>query len=237
MSNRLPTAVTNFSKFGNYKLITIAQAVHDGMDANSGDFIAPPILMVDLQGLIDTYKDLLATAFKGTKLQTSNKNEAKKNLQNALRAEAKYVNQIVAYRWYNYTSIFTYDNAISLILLSGFPVNKAPNPVGQVMDLIIQEATSLLPGELYVRIKTYTNLKRNIKTYSAKYRKVIPAVPPATVPTYGDWQYYIFTDSRFTITELDSGFTYQVQVAGIGGKSKRNQTTTNYTPILEKVII
>lgn len=236
---RLPKANTNYNDQKQSQLVISAQSLKNGLTAQAVTFPTPPITLVAYQGFIDTYQGTLASAFKGSKTQTSNKNNAKKALIQNTKSMVQYVNQVVQ-DTYNTTPSVNYDSLRALILSAGIDDSKIvgrPNPSGNERQTsVINAVAKTLSGRrnvngiLRARVKGAKKYdpKAN-KMYKLAYR--VKAVPPAAdLP----WNYYASTTTRIQVTGLPSGL-YQIMTAGVGGVSRGN-FQINWSPIQEVVV-
>lgn len=227
--NRLPSADTAFNKLTDTKLISRAQSVVNGLTEFDGLYPAPPVPPEDMQAQIDLYITTAAAAIKGSKDQTASKTYVKGQLIAMLRSNAMYVNMKIWQQEDNLSSQPNYDAVRRQILQSGYELSKIPTPIGQIPVPYVEEAKSVNIGELYIRLKNYTAYKKGIKCYQVNYRPITTPVSP--------WSSSTFTDSRITLTDLTSGNVYEFQIAAIGGNSNNKAKITNFSQVMQKVVI
>lgn len=243
MAIRVPQADLYFDKYTDTQLIARAQQVHDKMLANIATFpaLTLPVDLVDLQTYIDDYTSATVAAIKGTKTQTTDKLNAKRDLQVALKSLAVYVNN----RASSITGIVPNPGVVlkmaQVVNMSGFMLSKDPKPVDAVNGIPrpqIRRAISNEPGLLKILIRQYTNANRNTLLYQVQYRT---SAIPSTIPVpAGPWLTQTFTgQNQIVLTGLESGKRYDWQIAAIGGRDiKRNDNPpVNYTQIESVVII
>jgi hypothetical protein len=238
MGLKLPTADTNF-KQKQAQLAKFASNIWTLMGNATGvaNFPAPPILLVDLIVIINNYTSSLATAHKGSKDDTSNKNIAKQALIAALRAEAAYVTQqSQAQSAGGDANRANISMVQQFILTSGFKLSKVPSPVGDVQGIalpIVKKAISKESGTMHLLLRNYTRYKKGVKTWQLQYRTSEVGETPA-----GPWITQTFTSGNITAEGLTSGTTYDWQVAAVGGHNTRLnvQNQINYTSIRKIVI-
>lgn len=239
MGLRLPTADTNF-KQKQAILAKFAANIYTLMGNAEGviAFPTPPVALTDLIVLINNYNTALATAFKGSKEDTSNKNDAKAALIGALRANAIYVTQVSqALTLDGGASTVTISVIKQSILSSGYKLNKTPIPVADRVGISlpkVKHAISKEVGSLYILLTQYTRFKKGTKVWQLRYRTTANGTTPA-----GPWVNVTFSSGRITATGLTSGKVYDWQVGAIGGWDTRlnNANPINYTPVRRVVII
>lgn len=217
MPERLPFAVLGLKDFPQDDVVSKAQAVHDGLLASIATFPTPPVLPAALQILIDNFAAALAAAVTLGVNETAAKNEARLQLDNALRVDAAYVNQLI----YNLNASGTSYSALkTLITGTGYALSKdpiAPAPLPQPENF---RSKSINKGQIKATVNNFPN-QRGLEFW---YRKItIPASP---------WTVLAWPNIRVTIDGLDSGSTYEMQCAYIAAVPTRN-----FTIILTQVVI
>lgn len=236
MAKPLPKVDLNFKQKQALLIIT-ATAVHAGLTGNAV-YPTPPITLTALQTAIDNYQAALVSSIKGSKADTSAKNDARLALINILRVEGAYVNQ-VNQDLYNATpSPATVTIMRENIISSGFKIAKTLSPVQASKGLVLPKIRKLISpssGNLYLLVKNYTEAQRGKKVFQVQYR-TSATTSPATPA--GDWVIATLTKRFINISGLETGKQYDVQVAIIGGRNIKlnDQKTVNYTPIQQLII-
>lgn len=201
---RLPKANTWFVHYKDTQLATIAENIRLGLLATIADFPTPPVLPAALSGLITTYVAALAAAVDGSKQQTATKEAAKIQLQNALRLDCKYVNQII------YGDVFsgmTYEDAQALILSTGYQLSKDPEPVGNLPQAEIKKYGSPKPRQLSILVIAIPGARG----YQVDYWITGEARNTAIT--------FMSATSRILIPNLTSGQQLTFTVIGIGANN------------------
>ena len=245
MGLKLPTADTNF-KQRQSSLGVVASNVYTQMGSAQGiiNFPTPEVPLATLVTAINSYNTALGNAKRGSKDDTTAKNNARAALEGLLRTQAIYVTgvaqQSTPVAQANARQIAAMQ---AIILSSGFKINKRPLPPAGSVGIkkpIVRQAISKTPGTLYVLLRQYTKVKKATKVWELLYRtSEIPPVPPATTPTpAGPWTVATFTSGSITVEGLTSGIFYDWQVGAVGGhNTKLNvQNPVVYTAV-KKVVI
>lgn len=236
MAKPLPKVDLNFKQKQALLIIT-ATAVHAGLTGNAV-YPTPPIALTVLQTAIDNYQAALVSSIKGSKADTSAKNDARLALINILRVEGAYVNQ-VNQDLYNATPTpATVTTMRENIISSGFKIAKTNSPVQASKGVALPKIRKLISpssGNLYLLVKNYTEAQRGKKVFQVQYRTSATTSPVAPA---GDWVIATLTKRFINISGLQTGKQYDVQVAIIGGRNIKlnDQKTVNYTPIQQLII-
>lgn len=205
---RLPQANVWFDHQTDSSLASYAQAIHDGLVTYATTFPTLPVVVADLQDLIDAYEAALALATGpgAGKINTAAKDKAKEDLKNALRSDAKYVNQVIVGLIRTGTS---YDAASVFIIGSGYQLSKDPVPAGPLPGPTPKVYGSYNPGQFYTLLYKVPNAKGY----------VVRVFNQTTGATAYDVS---FPNTRILLTGLTSGNTYSFQFATIGANPTRN---------------
>ncbi|MHB9142803.1 MAG: fibronectin type III domain-containing protein [Paludibacter sp.] len=154
--------------------------------------------LVVLKTQNDTFRSLLAEMEDGGKLTTSEKKKAREDLENTLRSLALKVQDIS-------------NGDETLILSSGFDINRTPSAVGELeqpVNLVVKQGS--ISGSLFVS----WDVVPHAISYEVRYAKV--PVTDASV-----YMTRTATKHKATLDGLDLREQYQVQVAGIGSDPTR----------------
>jgi hypothetical protein len=209
MPERLPFACTKFQSIKDADFVDTSQAIHDGLLAGIAIFPTPPVLPAALQILIDNYAAALAAAVLLGKFETAEKNRTRFLLENALRVDCAYVNQII----YNLNAGGTpYATLRSNIELTNYELSKdpiAPEPLPTPENFRTRSTNN---GEIYFAVNFYPN-NRGLEMW---YR-------PVTTPESA-WTVMAWPRIRGTIIGLTRGQMYQLQCSYVGANPVRNFT-------------
>lgn len=237
MGNKLPSVRARFNE-RQANLAKQATNVYTMMGSVQGliYFPTPAVPLVALVVYINAYTNSLATARKGSKMDTEAKDQAKADLIAALRAQALYVTSIAQVYPGTPTPLASrYSRMRQVVLASGFQVNKVPNPVADNIGIvrpIVRKAISQSAGTLHLLLRQYTKYKKGTKTWQLQYRTSAHGTTPA-----GDWVTQLFTSGNITAQGLPS-VAIDYQVGAVGGHNTRtnSQNPVNYTTI-QKIVI
>jgi hypothetical protein len=214
--DRLPKALTQFGKLSDPQLATYGQTVTDGLGSVAGLALypTPPFLPAALQTLVTAFVNAMAAAADGGKALTYAKDAAKRNLKNALAADARYVTQVATL---SYTD---YDQIRTNIAISGYLASVVPSPVSSLPQPEVEFAQSIAIGMLRVQLKAQPGRARG---YLAYYKK----------STDTNYNLFVSTSSRFDIPSLQSGAIYNVYFNYQG----TTNTSTTETDVMNFVIL
>jgi hypothetical protein len=217
MPQTLPRACIVVSNMPQDDVLVFAQNVLAGLTASVAEFPTPPVTLVALSNLIDNYQAALAAAADLGKENVSAKNAARRFLENGLRTDQYYVNQVIQA---DIAGGMAYEDAATLILGTGYGLNTTPSPAGPLPAPIIETYRSFNRGQLYLRVQA----NRNAKGYQLEYRvKGDPDDP---------WTTEAKPNSRITQDGLTSAVLYQARVSYVGANPTRN-----FSAIIEQVVI
>lgn len=218
MPERLPSACTYLPRQKQDDLVNFTQGVCNGLLAAIAIFPTPPVLPADLQILLNTYIAALTAAELLGVNETAEKDNAKFNLENALRVDAAYVNQLV----YNLVAGgSSYAAMRADITLTGYFLSQ--DPVAPGIPLPQPEnfrSKSIKKGV----IQAYVNSVPRNRGLLFQYRvKATPDNP---------WLSIAWPNLRPVLNDLNSGSTYQLQCSFIG-----SSPVQNFSVIIEQVCI
>lgn len=194
MSNKIRTSL-RFTQLSDGNLSGFASGVIEGLTKEAA-FSNPPVAVVDLTALRDSYDAALAAKAQGGKANTAAKNAARAALINALRKNALYV-EIAS------------DNNLALLLSSGYLVVNT-NRAQSVLDKVqIDKVEHAQTGELKVRVRPLTNARSfEGRIKASNGTEFGPSIS--------------FASSRAILFKgLTAGVTYTLQLCGIGGSTGR----------------
>lgn len=179
-----------FIKLKDSDLVDFAQGVIDGLTDNA-DFPTPPVIATALNTKRNTFSSALAKANKGSVADTIAKNAARTDLEDALRQDAVYVEQISAGDEAKITST-GYD-----------PMTHAHNPVATMTKAEIKRIENAASGSLLVRV----NPIPNAHSYEVQ-----------TQTAGGAWQSSNTSSQArgIVLPNLTPGTTYNVRVRAVG---------------------
>ncbi len=182
----------DFTRYSDSNLDEFANSVVIALTGNAS-FPAPPVTPTALSALNDAFRTAIAAA-TGAPEKTVAKNNARTNLENALRKNANYVETIAS-------------QDLEVLLSSGFlPVstNRAQSPL---MAPDILELDNLASTQLMMRLKPVVNAK----SYQVQ----------TNTNGSGNWQEAgIYTQARrIVLDSLTPGTVYNVRVRAIGGST------------------
>jgi hypothetical protein len=216
MPQKLPLACTAFGTFGIGQFAVFSQNVHDGLLSSIATFPTPPILPAALQGLINDYVTAADNAVLLGKDNVSLRNASRKKLQNALRADASYVNQILQDMVLNGTD---YADIQTLILATGYVLSIDPSPVGPLSAPTIKRYYSTTKGQLNIHVDKVIGAK--------SYTTEVSLDGNVTFTTY------LSSTTRIKVVGLPSASTALARVLANGS----NTSAVNYSAQISQVII
>lgn len=181
-----------FAKLSDSPLITKADHILGRME-KSAAYPTPNPPLAALQAGVSKFQDSLAAAVDGGKLKTAQKNAAREELLEILRALALYVQQ-------------TCKGDLTTLLCSGFDAQKERAPVGELPPphgVTLTQTT--MTGQLELRAEPVPNAASYIAQYTTKLND-----PDSWV----DCGYP--TGARIKIDDLTPGTLYYGRMRAIG---------------------
>lgn len=149
MPTSLPKITTYFGHLTLAELASSAQTIINGLIAAAVAFPTPPISVVDLQSLLNTYNTARIAAINRGEKEVRAQDAAKINLMNALRTDANYVNTVA---WASVQAGESYSTVSATLATSGYRLALDPSPVGILPQPVIKKFSSPNPGTLAVLI-------------------------------------------------------------------------------------
>ena len=143
-----------FKKLTGGALMTVAQAVHNALVKNGGQFPGLPVSLAVLQATIDDFTNKFSAAFQGSVAQTQAKNAARAALLDLLDTLARHVEGVALGR-------------AEVIRAGGFDLRKtgysAQTPLSKPTDFWAVNVASTM---VQLRVKA----QRNVRSVKAQYR-------------------------------------------------------------------
>jgi hypothetical protein len=187
--------VTSFFRFSDSAFSEKVQVILTSLPGNAGFPTPVPALSV-IEDAYSAFLDAKMAAASGNRADIANKKAKREALTLLIAALALYIN-------------LTAEGDRSLLLTSGFDVNKERQPVIIVTpeNLTIKNGDN--PGELIVSVKAVKGAKSYVFEYTAD----------ATLAE-SSWVSITSSSRKNVLTELESGKTYYCRVAAIGPKGQ-----------------
>lgn len=185
---------TEFGSYSDTELDAFAGRVLSGLTKNAA-FPSPPVSIADLGKLVGGFHSALQASLEGGIQLTASKNNARDELDRALRQEASYVESIASY---------DHEQLLSSGFYSVTGTRRSPSPLTKPVAALVQDR-----GTTRLRVK----LARvpNAKSYQVQY----------SANGNGGWQDGgVFTSTRDIVLEqLAPGTVYNVRVRAFGGST------------------
>jgi len=188
------------SKFSDEALVTKAQVIHDNMNGNTHYPSPDPALDV-LQTATTELKDAIVKAKNGSKDDTSDKNAKRQILVDLLHRLSYYVQ-------------VTSNGDETIILSSGFDINKPAGPVGALPK---PDNFKVVIGANKGSIELSCDAVNHASFYEFQYTKT-----PVTATSV--WVMRTATKRRILIEALTSGQQYVFKMAAAGSDPNRTWT-------------
>ena len=185
-------------------LISVAQAVHDALVKNSGQFPGLPVSPAALQAAIDDFTNKFNAAIKGGVAQTQAKNTARAVLLDLLDTLARYVEGVAL-------------GSADIIRAGGFDLRKTgyspQTPLTKPTDIW---AINVASTQVQLRVKA----QRNVRSIKAQYRTA-----------GGPWQDGgDFPNTKVVVVRnLVPGTVYDFRVQFIGGSTGATEWSDTLT--------
>ena len=192
MKNLLRKVVKTFKQFADAKLFTFAQNVTTSMANAVAVFPTPTPTLADVNTAIGNYVELLQLAADRSKSQVMLKNQAKQALLALLSDLADYVN-------------FTGRGDGGVLVLSGFDLNKIPQPVSLKAPTRVVLLDGGNSGELLLKFKSVTGASSYLFQYTTD-----------AALAEGSWVSIAATTTSYTFTGLTKGSTYYCRAVSVG---------------------
>lgn len=217
MAERLPLACTQFQQ-KQTDFLAFAQNIHNSMAIAPAVtlFPTPPVLLPALQALITDYGNSLTLAAGRGLENVSEKNASRKRLQNALRTNAAYINQILQALVAAGTDYATIKADIAS---TGYHLSIDPLPAGPLPAPTIFRYKSVVKGQLDIHV---------LKVFGAKSYLIEYTIDAST-----DKQTAISSTSRIKIPGLPSASVVHASVCAIGA----NTSARNFSVVVDQVIV
>ena len=193
-----------FKKLTGGALITVAQAVHDALVKNSGQFPGLPVSLAVLQAAIDDFTNKFNAAIKGSVAQTQAKNTARAALLDLLDTLARHVEGVAL-------------GSADIIRAGGFDLRKTgyspQTPLSKPTNI---RAVNVASTQVQLRAKA----QRNVRTVKAQYRTA-----------GGPWQDGgDFPNTKVVVVRnLVPGTVYDFRVQFIGGSTGATEWSDTLT--------
>src|SRR5437868_4199630 len=187
--------ILNFIHFSDRALAGFAQLILTNL-TGSAVFTDPVPTLAEIGDAYSNFAEALIAAASGNRSDIADKNAKREVLENLLEALARYLN-------------YTADGDRSLLLTTGYDVNKERQPVVITTpeNLVIINGPN--PGELIVSVKAVKGAKSYVFEYTTD----------ATLAE-GSWVRITSSSRKNVLTNLESGKTYYCRVAAIGPKQQ-----------------
>ena len=196
------------SRYTDLELSAKATHVVEQMTGNT-NFPTPMPPLETITNANETYIINLGKVEGGNRQDTVNKNNSRKFVESLLQQETDYVQQIA-------------QGDESLILSSGFDVNRKPSYVGPLPKAI---GLMVKPGDNKGTMQAECKVVNNARFYEFEYTEA-PIAPNCI------WIVKTSTKHRLLIEGLTSGKQYVFRVAGAGSDSSRNWSDEIYSFVL-----
>jgi hypothetical protein len=185
---------TEFGSYPDTELDAFAGRVLSGLTKNAA-FPNPPVSIADLGKLVDGFHSSLQASLEGGIQLTSAKNNARDELDRALRQEACYVESIAS---------FDHEKLLSSGFYAVTGTRRSSSPLIKPIVALVQDRGTT---RMRVKLARVTNAKSYQVQYSANGN--------------GGWQDGgVFTNTRGIVLEqLAPGTVYNVRVRAFGGST------------------
>lgn len=202
------TVSKNFStsKYPDLKLLLFGRKVKTQMTDNAY-FPDPNPTLAVLGAALDAFEEALGQVGKGGKEATSWKNDKRAALVDVLKPLATYVEK-------------TSGGDRTIILSSGFEVNKLPSTVG---PLPIPTGLKVIAGKARGMVVVVCDVCNDASSYSFEYTE-------STANENSVWKQVIVTKHKAEIRGLKEGVEYLFRVTYIGSDPSRicSETVSSY---------
>jgi len=166
---------------------------------NNTSFPSPPVPIKNIQTALTAYTDALHKSYEGTKIDTTNKNLKRAELEALLSNLGNYVNTAA-------------NSDLLKLESSGFPISKIPEAVGVLPPPEYLNVTdSGVKGQLNIEIAKVDKAHDYIVIYSE-----IPAPDDHSL-----WQAKLFTKPKGSISGLKSVTKYVFKAAASSSDSSK----------------
>ena len=196
MKNYARKVVKSFKNFADAVLLTFSQNVAVSMANAVAQYPTPTPSLEDVGAEISNYTELLQTSANRDKIQVALKNESKQNLLYLLSQLADYVN-------------LTANGNEAVLTMSGFDLNKVPEPVtlSAPTDIKLQDGGN--SGELELKFKSVQGASSYLFQYTTD-----------TTLADNSWVSVAATTKSYTFSGLTKGSTYYCRAVAVGSNQQ-----------------
>lgn len=192
---KTPKISLSFSRFSDVGLLAKAQLILSKMSGNTS--LPDPVPSLGtLEDAIESYNTALTAAMKLGTDNVAIKNAARLDLENVLKELGRWVT-------------FTANGNVTILLSSGYDLNKMPEPVYLTAPTVITISNGINSGCLVAR----TPRIPGATGYVHQITDILPTNDTV-------WTSTTTTTSRFEHTELEPGKQYWVRIAATGSKQQ-----------------
>jgi len=192
---KTPKISLSFSRYSDADLLAKAQLILSKMTGNAS--LPDPVPSLgNLEDFIDSYSTALTAAMKLGTDNVALKNAARLALENSLKELGRWVT-------------FTANGNVTILLSSGYDLNKMPEPVYITAPTAITVSNGINSGSLVAKTT-------RVPGASGYIHQITDAVP--TNDTV--WTSTATSTSRFVHTELEPGKQYWLRIAATGSRQQ-----------------
>ena len=196
MKNYARKVIKSFKQYADANLLTFSQNVSVSMANAVAQFPTPTPPLADINAAMGSYAELLQTSANRDKVQVALKNESKQNLLYLLSQLADYVN-------------LTAQGNEAVLTMSGFELNRVPEPVTLTAPTRLQLLDGGNSGELVLKFKSVAGASSYLFQYTTD-----------TTLADNSWVSIAATTTSYTFSGLTKGSTYYCRAVAVGSNQQ-----------------
>ncbi|HEY5407073.1 MAG TPA: hypothetical protein VIJ92_08295 [Ginsengibacter sp.] len=196
MKKFLRKVVKSFKRLADAKLLTFAQNVTTSMASAVGVYPTPTPVLADINNMIGNYAELLQTSASRDRIQVALKNQSKQALLLMLSQLSDYVN-------------LTAQGTEALLAMSGFDINKIPQPISMKAPTRVVLLDGGNSGELLLKFKGADGASSYLFQYTTD-----------VLLADSSWISIAATTTFYTFTGLTKGTVYYCRAVAVGSNQQ-----------------